>query len=90
MANVTLIVAPNAIAEITGVAAIKISARYFYACDKELKTLFSCKRKASDGKEITENFLQLAALIAERALKEAQESIDVVDKVINATTEKKV
>lgn len=70
MADVTLIVAPNYLAEVTGVAAVKISARKFYACNAKLETLFKCNRKAADGEEVTKHFLPLVALIAERHLLE--------------------
>jgi hypothetical protein len=70
MSEFTLIVAPTYLAEITRVAAVKISARKFYACNEKLKTLFKCSRKAADGEEITKHFIQLVALIAERAMLE--------------------
>jgi hypothetical protein len=67
MAEVTLIVAPIALAKIVGVHAVKISTRKLYACNEKLETLFKCSRKPADSEEITKNFLQLVALIAERA-----------------------
>lgn len=86
MAEVTLIVAPLAISEVVGVAAIKISARYLYACDKELKTLFSCKRRAVD--DVTQEFIPLLEMIAKRAADEVQSSINAVDKVSQAIAKK--
>jgi hypothetical protein len=86
MANVTVIVAPAYLEAITGVAAVKISERYFYACDKELKTLFSCKRKRTD---VSQDFMALVQLIAARALEEVQSVIGTVD-AINKALDKKV
>jgi hypothetical protein len=65
MADITLIVAPNAIAEVVGVAAVKISARKFYACNDKLETLFKCARKATDN--VSLDFVKLVRMIAERA-----------------------
>lgn len=71
MADATLIVAPNYLAKLTGVAVIKITARKYYACNEKLETLFKCSRKSTDGVELQASFINLAALIAERHLLES-------------------
>lgn len=61
----TLIVAPNYITDLCGVAAIKIGARKIYACDAKLNTMFSCFIRQGD--DLTAPFLTLVKLIASRA-----------------------
>jgi hypothetical protein len=68
MAEVTLIVAPLAIAEVIGVHAVKVSARKFYACNERLETLFKCGRKVTDN--VTLDFVRMVIMIAERNILE--------------------
>jgi hypothetical protein len=61
----TLIVAPNHIAALSGVAVIRVGVRKLWACDAQLNTLFSCPRRYDD--DVTQDFLGLVRLIASRA-----------------------
>jgi hypothetical protein len=61
----TVIVAPAYVEAICGVAAIKVGVRKMYACDRSLRTMFSCTIKKGD--DLSAPFLSLVRLIAERA-----------------------
>jgi hypothetical protein len=70
----TLIVAPTSIEALTGIAAIKVSARKLTACDATLSRKFACGRRMSDdtaiGAATTQHgFLSLLKVITERAVK---------------------
>jgi hypothetical protein len=62
--DVTLIVAPMHLVDITGVAAIQISARKIKLCDATLKPVMQCSRKNTD--DVTMPFLELVKLVCER------------------------
>jgi hypothetical protein len=61
----TILVAPNYIKELCGVAVIQIGIRYMWAKDEQLNTLFFCKLQKDD--DLTQDFLELVKLIASRA-----------------------
>lgn len=65
MKLVTLVVAPTYMAQITGVAGIQVSARKFKLMDAMLNPICECKRVATD--DVNMNFLDLVALVKERA-----------------------
>jgi hypothetical protein len=65
MENATLIVPPNAIADVIGVAMVEITARKMKAKDKGGNVMFSCSRRNAD--DVTQDFIPLVKMIAERA-----------------------
>lgn len=48
MASATLVVAPVYLEQMTGVTAIKITARKLYMCDAKLNTIKKCNRRPTD------------------------------------------
>lgn len=66
MRPATLIVAPNHLADITGVAAIQVSARKLKLMDAALRAFAECARKPGD--DIGAPFTYLVALVKARAL----------------------
>jgi len=65
----TLIVAPMHLVDLTGIAAIQISARKIKLCDATLKPLVTCSRKNTD--DVTLPFLDLVKLVCNRVKGEA-------------------
>jgi len=61
----TLIVAPNYIKDLCGVAVIRIGVRFLWAQDEQLKTLFHCRIRKGD--DLTQDFMGLVKLIVTRA-----------------------
>jgi hypothetical protein len=64
--DATLIVAPNYLADVTGVAAIQISARKIKLMDALLRPIAQCSRKKGD--DVAASFTDLVSLVRSRAV----------------------
>ena len=69
MANATLVVAPNYLADIVGVTAIQISARKIKLMDAMLRPIAECSRRKDD--DVTASFSDLVNLVRGRAVQKS-------------------